>query len=69
MIIAEGVTSNGCRYIIRDDCIAPRGSELERRHIEAQRRAAYDILKGWAERQQSNEAGQVQQTEALRISG
>ena len=48
-IIAEGVTSNGTRYIIRDDCIAPRGSARERQIIEDQRRAAYDILKGWAE--------------------
>ena len=68
MIIAEGVTSNGCRYIIRDDCLAPRGSELERWHIEAQRRAAYDILKGWAERQQGLDDAQGQ-TEALKISG
>ncbi len=49
MNIANGVTRNGCRYIIRDDSMAPRGSELERHHIETQRRAAYDILKGWAE--------------------
>lgn len=45
MIIAEIRASNGALVRIHDDCMAPRGSEEEKRRIEAQRRAAYDILR------------------------
>lgn len=44
MIIAEIRASNGALLRIHDDCMAPRGSEEERRAIEAQRRAAHEIL-------------------------
>lgn len=45
MIIAEIRASNGALVRIHDDCMAPRGSEEEKRRIEAQRRAAYEILR------------------------
>lgn len=44
MIIYRGVTQNGCEYAIDDDCMAPRGSDEERRIIEEQQRIAYKIL-------------------------
>ena len=44
MIIAERRTASGVLVRIHDDCMAPRGSEEEKRAIEAQRRAAHDIL-------------------------
>ena len=49
MVIAEGVTSSGVRYRICDDCMARRGTPEYERAAERQRRAAYNILKGWAE--------------------
>lgn len=48
-VIATMVTRSGVTVRIHDDCIAPRGSAEEARIIEAQRRAAYKILKGAAE--------------------
>ena len=65
-IVAEGVTSNGFRYFIHDDYMAARGSEEERRVIEMQRRAAHNILKGWAERHDSITPGPVRQPKALK---
>ena len=44
MVVAEYRTAGGALVRIHDDCMAPRGSEEERRRIEAQRRAAYNIL-------------------------
>lgn len=44
MIIAEIRTSSGVLVRIHDDCMAPRGSDEERRAIEAQRRVAHEIL-------------------------
>ena len=46
MIVRTITTSNGATVRIRDDCMAARGSEEERRVIEAQRRAAFRILSG-----------------------
>lgn len=46
MVIKTITTSNGATVRIRDDCMAARGSEEERRVIEAQRRAAFRILHG-----------------------
>ena len=43
-VIATYTTSSGATVRIYDDCILPRGSEEERRAVEAQRRAAYNIL-------------------------
>ena len=54
-VIAEGVTSNGVRYRICDDCMARRGTPEYERAAERQRRAAYDILRGWAERHEGEE--------------
>ena len=56
MIVATGVTSNGVEYAIDDRYMAPRGSELERRIIEEQRRAAYEILKNAARRKEQESA-------------
>ena len=50
-IIATITTRSGAIVRIHDDCIAPRGSEEERRAIEAQRRAAHTILTAYAERE------------------
>ena len=44
-VIATYTTRSGAVVRIHDDCMAPRGSEEEKRRIEAQRRAAYDILR------------------------
>ena len=44
MVVKTITTSNGATVRIREDCMAARGSEEERRVIEAQRRAAYNIL-------------------------
>lgn len=44
MIIAQGVTSNGVRYTIHDDCAAPKGSAEEAQIIQEQRRIAYKIM-------------------------
>lgn len=52
MVIAEIRASNGALVRIHDDCMAPRGSEEERRRIEAQRRAAHKILTDYAKRQE-----------------
>jgi hypothetical protein len=43
-LIATITASNGVTVRIFDDCMAAPGSEEEARRIEAQRRAAYDIL-------------------------
>lgn len=43
-VVAEIRASNGALVRIHDDCMAAPGSEEEARRIEAQRRAAYDIL-------------------------
>lgn len=51
MIIAQGVTPQGVRYIVHDDCIAPKGSAEEARVIAEQRRAAYEILRRAAKRE------------------
>ena len=50
-VIATYTTSSGVTVRIHDDCMALRGSEEERRAIEAQRRAAYNILTAYAERE------------------
>lgn len=51
MVVAEIRTSSGVLVRIHDDCMAPRGSDEERRAIEAQRRAAHDIITAYAERE------------------
>ena len=56
MIVATGVTSNGVEYAIDDRYMAPHGSELERRIIEEQRRAAYEILIKTATRRKEKES-------------
>lgn len=43
-VIATYTTSSGVLVRIHDDSMAAPGSEEERRIIEAQRRAAYEIL-------------------------
>lgn len=50
-LLATVKTKSGVTVRIHDDCIAPRGSEQERRAIDAQRRAAYEILSAHAERE------------------
>ena len=50
-LLATVKTKSGVTVRIHDDCIAPRCSEQERRAIEAQRRAAYDIITAFAERE------------------
>ena len=50
MVIAEIRTSSGVLVRIHDDCMAPRGSDEERRAIEAQRRAAHQILTDYSRR-------------------
>ena len=50
MVTAEIRASNGALVRIHDDCMAPRGSEEEKRRIEAQCRAAYRILTDYAKR-------------------
>lgn len=50
-VIATYRTGSGVLVRIHDDCIAPRGSEEERRAIEAQRRAAHNILTSYAMRE------------------
>ena len=47
MIIATIRTASGVTVRVHDDCMTPPGSEEERRAIEAQRRAAHDILLGY----------------------
>lgn len=49
MIVATVRASNGVTVRIHDDRIATPGSEDERRAIEAQRRAAYEIMEGRVE--------------------
>lgn len=53
MIIRTIITSNGATVRIHDDFMAAPGSEEERRVIEAQRRAAYNILRKEAEQRES----------------
>lgn len=48
-VIASGVTSNGVRYRICDDCMLTPGTDEWKAAVEHQRRVAHDILKGWAE--------------------
>lgn len=43
-VIATIRTPGGVTVRVHDDCIAPPGSEAERRAVEAQRRAAHEIL-------------------------
>ena len=50
MIVFVGKAPNGATVKINDGMCAARGSEQERRIIEEQRRAAYDILRAEAER-------------------
>ncbi|MBR3505322.1 MAG: hypothetical protein IKO07_13920 [Clostridia bacterium] len=50
-VVAEIRASNGALVRIHDDFMAPKGSEEEARRIEAQRRAAYDILVEYAQRE------------------
>ena len=50
-LLATVKTKSGVTVRIHDDCIAPRGSEQERRAIDAQRLAAYEILSAHAERE------------------
>lgn len=59
MIIAEIRASNGALVRIHDDCMAPRGSEEERRRIEAQRRAAHDILRRKMEVKHNGKNGEI----------
>ena len=56
MIVATGVTSKGVEYAIDDRYMAPPGSDLERRIIEEQRRAAYEILKKAVRRKEQESA-------------
>ena len=60
MVVAEIRTSSGVLVRIHDDCMAPRGSELERQRIEAQRRAAYEILMARARMEAKKENGMDQ---------
>lgn len=53
-IIATITTRSGAIVRIHDDCMA-RGSEEERRAIEAQRRAAHDILVSYEREANNNE--------------
>lgn len=53
MVIFTGVTSRGVRYSIDDAYMAKPGTEQERRVIEDQRSAAYEILRRAAEREQA----------------
>lgn len=54
-IIATITTRSGAIVRVHDDCIAPRGSEEERRAIEAQRRAAHSILVSYEREANNNE--------------
>lgn len=56
-LLATVKTKSGATVRIHDDCIAPRGSEQERRAIDAQRRAAYEIITAYAEREAKKENG------------
>lgn len=56
-VVATIKAANGVTVRIHDDCIAPRGSEQERRAIEAQRWAAYEIITAHAEREARKENG------------
>ena len=51
MIVEQGITSGGVRYIIRDDCAAPRESEEGRRRAEEQCRIASEIMRAAQERE------------------
>lgn len=45
MVIREIKTASGATVRIHDDYIAPRGSEEEKRRIDAQRMIASEILR------------------------
>lgn len=49
MVIAEIKAKTGVIVRIHDDCMAAPGSEEEKRRIQEQRRAAYEILSYYAE--------------------
>lgn len=67
MIIAEIRASNGALVRIHDDCMAPRGSEEERRAIERQRQAAHKILMAYAGRDE--EAMMIERLDGGGIEG
>lgn len=50
MVICDGVTESGTRYEIDNSFMALRGSAEERRIIEAQRQAAFEILTAYTQR-------------------
>lgn len=50
MIVWKGVTASGATVMIDDSMCAQKGSEEEKRIIEAQRRAAYEILRSAADK-------------------
>ena len=56
-LLATVKTKSGVTVRIHDDRITPRGSEQERRAIDAQRRAAYEIMTAYAEREARKENG------------
>lgn len=60
MVVAEYRTAGGALVRIHDDCMVPRGSEEERQRIEAQRRAAYEILMARARMEAKKENGMDQ---------
>ena len=57
MIVWQGKAPSGATVVIHDDCMAPKGSEQERRIIEQQRRVAHEILVAAAERKAVANAG------------
>ena len=57
MAVIDERTVNGVRVRICDDCLIPSGTPEWHRTVERQRRVAYDILRGWVEKNGGKETG------------
>ena len=56
-VVATIRAPNGVTVRVHDDCMVAKGSEEERRVIEAQRQAAHEILMRWGERHEVSSQG------------